>query len=49
LEVDGGDETILFRATEDAVVVEDIEDDAEVTFSVPHSDSSALNAMVGCF
>ncbi len=49
MEVDGGDETILFRATEGAVVVEDIEDDTKITFSVPHSDSSALNAMVGCF
>jgi len=46
LEVDG---TILFSATKDAVVIEDIEDDTEITFSVPHSDSSALNAMVGYF
>ena len=35
-----------FKASEDHIQVEDVEDSAEVTFIVPHSDASTLTAMV---
>ena len=40
------DEEISFNATKDGVELEDIEDDTSITFLVPHSDASALTAMV---
>ena len=40
------DEETVFNADKDGIYLEDIEEDTEISFLVPHSDASALNAMV---
>lgn len=46
MNLDPEDEETVFEATEDGIYLEDIEEDTEITFLVPHSDASTLNAMV---
>ena len=43
---DDDDDEAGFNADEDGICLEDVEEDTEIAFLVPHSDASALNAMV---
>ena len=44
--LDGENEEITFEATEDGIYLDGVDEDTEITFLVPHSDASALSAMV---